>query len=181
MLRQQEALTRFITPQVFAYALQEYTELDYTIVKITMDFFNTGDAALDNYKLIITFETEKIELVESNIKKSGGIAFAFLNKAISNYFIDGNQVIYTFHPDRPVLVPQDGKQITVFAKLPAEIFEFRISYRILSRNYSGAGIVNCKVEPVYEITETNRPPEDGEEERIYETVLPKKERRNTRS
>jgi hypothetical protein len=158
-------------PIVQARLIIDAKEYDLSYSKIDIDFFNTGDTALEYYKLFISFNDDRVMLSEKNYKYIG--LMPEIDFYTKDYYIDGQNVDYICNNTRPILVPDDGKRITIYTKLPPENFDFLITYRFISKDFKCEGKIICKVEPDIEIKTIIRDANEGEEESYSENIHPK--------
>jgi hypothetical protein len=156
---------------VQARLISDAREYDLSYSKIDIDFFNTGDTALEYFKLFITFNDDRIVLSEKNYRHIGFMPE--LDFYTKDYYIDEKEVVYICNNIRPILVPDDGKRVSIFVKLPPEEFDFLICYKFISKNYKCNGEIICRVKPDIEVRDIVRNAEDGEEESYSEKIRPK--------
>ena len=155
-----------------AKLIRDSKKYDLSYVKLDISFYNTGDTALEYYKINIYFNSEKIFLNKKNYEHFGIIPELDICYNY-DYFIDNNSITYVCNNNRPILVPKDGRGFSVFIKLLPENYEFNINYELLSKDFYYQEDILCKVKPRIEEKNITRYAEQNEEESYSERIIPK--------
>lgn len=157
-----------------AKLIRNAKEYNFSCVQLDIDFFNTGDTAFEYYKVFFTFDDDRIKIDNKNYEYIGIFPDIDISYLSRDFYINENELIYTSNNNRPILIPDDGKRITIYVKCPPDIFEFPIKYKFISKEYSCENQITCSVKPDIEIIKISREAEDGENEEYSENIFEKK-------
>ena len=147
-------------------------QINYSIVKLKIKFTNTGCCALDCFKLSFGFESDKIKLLTSNIED---YPIKTIPNVYRNFCINKNNIIYNTNRSRPILLPSEKLELTIYIELPPVEFNFSVSYNFLSKEYNNSDELICRVMPKIQEIISSRASKGEEKEGILEKIISKKE------
>ena len=157
----------------YAKPINNAKEYYLNSVPLEIKFINTGDVALEYYKISFHFDSDNIKLENKNYRSLGinhDVDFYFHNR---NFFIDDNTLYYDSNSNYPILVPGDGKSLSIFVKCPAEIFDFLIKCEFISKEYRFEKEIICHIKPIIEMRNITREADEGEKESYSERIMVK--------
>lgn len=145
-LRQQQILAERLTvptiPIAAAKIVQKTTNHSY--VPVQMVFINQGTEALDNLKIRVTANDERVRFSDTNEKKIHSILSV---RSIYDTSIDNNQIFQS----KQTLNPQDYITLdTVYIHAPHDLPTFTLHWTLSSRHYAEKGELTIHVNPEYE-------------------------------
>jgi len=162
----------YFEPERYYYS----REHDLSYVQLDINLINSGDTALEYYKLFINFDDERAFFKAKNYRVLGGVLEI---PKPNNYNYEDRNLSHFCDETHPILVPHDAINMTIFLKLPPENFSFPIKYKFISKYYNCTGEIECTIQPEIEEKEVINKIEKGEEY-YSENIISKKEIKNMR-
>lgn len=144
-------------------------KINHSLSELKICFFNTGDTAIEHYKIIFSTDCGEIIFKENNYENIRSIAMVDLYNT-SNYYIDDQKITYNCSTERPILVPNDGRRIDAYIQLPTTPIEFDLHYKLLSRSFNTDGTIHFTSTPQFDTKYVTREPNEGEYEGSYENI-----------
>ena len=143
----QSAIAKLCEPICVAKLIRNNEQkVNYSLVPLSINFFNNGNETFDDYKLFVDLVDDNCEFVEDNVVEEG-FPFSSLNVMQSPYCIESREIAYC---SKGALVPSDGRLIEAYIRLPQIETNFEIKYRFLSRTFQCEGVINVSSKPCFE-------------------------------
>ena len=122
-------------------------KVNHSLVPLSITFYNDGNETFDDYKLFIELVGDNCNFVEDNVVNEG--ILSGLNLIQRPYFIENYKITYC---GKGALVPNDGRRIKMYIRLPQIETNFEIKYCFLSRTFQCEGVIEVSSKPVFEKT-----------------------------
>lgn len=158
--------SQFYTPVTAAQAhiITSAKEYNRSLIPLEIEVNNIGSEALENCRIEISVDSPDIKFKKENYKEIG--TFASLDIAYpSRLHISDDFISYSDE----IIVPKDGRCLSLFMQVPSIPTSFEISYRLLSKSYHTEGKIVVESKPQYEenyVTENNENKTDGHIEEV---------------
>ncbi len=133
---------------------------DYTWCNVSVEMKNTGDNAIDDYRLYLTFDSESTEDI------SDGLSFInnplIVDRMNVNIQRINNQEVFISKnekntieiiPKIKTIVSTETKRFKFKIKPIQGVDNINVKWRFISRNFQDSGGLNIKVNPIYEDVE----------------------------
>ena len=145
----QSAIAKLCEPIRFAKVIWNCEEqVNCSLVPLSILFQNDGNETFDDYKLFVDLVDDNCNFVEDNVVE-GSRRFSKLSFSQSSYYVDSHTITYF---GKGALVPNDGRLIETYIRLPQVEANFEIMYRFLSRNFQYESVIKVSSKPVFEET-----------------------------
>lgn len=145
----QSAVAKLCEPIRFAKVIWNCEEqVNCSLVPLSILFQNDGNETFDDYKLFVDLVDDNCNFVEDNVVE-GSRRFSKLSFSQSSYYVDSHTITYF---GKGALVPNDGRLIETYIRLPQVEANFEIMYRFLSRNFQYESVIKVSSKPVFEET-----------------------------
>lgn len=122
-------------------------KVNHSLVPLSITFYNDGNETFDDYKLFVGLVGDDCNFIEDNVVNEG--ILSGLNLIQRPYFIENHKITYC---GKGALVPNDGRRIKMYIRLPQIETNFEIKYRFLSRTFQCEGVIEVSSKPVFEKT-----------------------------
>lgn len=132
-------------------------KVDYRWCTIPIKVRNIGSTVLEDYKVILVFESSKIDKIDDKFKYlNAGPLFDQSAVVLENNEREKSQEVFEsteysnvieFRPLKPILVQSDYKRFKVGIKPKDNVEEISVKWIFLSRNYKKEGELILKVFP----------------------------------
>ena len=146
VLRQQQALAESLSMPALPIATARIVQktINHSYVPLRIVFINQGTEALDNIKIWITADDDRVSFADTNEKRlHSSPSF----RSIYDTSIDDKQIFQS----KQTLNPQDYITFdTVYVHAPHDIDTFTLHWKLSSRHYSQEGDIVVHVNPEYE-------------------------------
>ena len=146
VLRQQQALAERLTMPTIPIATPKIVQktTNHSYVPVQMVFINQGTEALDNLKIWVTANDDRVCFAETNEKQIHSLLSV---RSIYATSIDDNRIFQ----HKQTLNPQDSITFeTVYLHAPHDVGTFILHWKQCSRQYAKEGELLIHVHPAYE-------------------------------
>ena len=119
---------------------------NHTYCPMKFRVINQGKAPVDDYKIVFMFDNENVTFVKDNVEKK--MSFPEITYgAISNVSLENGRGVIMYGKS---IIPGDLAYSDVFfVRLPDDVCETEIRWRLLSRHYSCDGKLKVLVDKEY--------------------------------
>lgn len=146
VLKQQQALAESLSMPALPIATARIVQktINHSYVPLQIVFINQGTEALDNIKIWITADDDRVSFADTNEKRlHSSLSF----RSIYDTSIDDKQIFQS----KQTLNPQDHITFnTVYAHAPHDIDTFTLHWKLSSRQHAEEGKFTIHVNPEYE-------------------------------
>lgn len=146
VLRQQQALAESLSMPALPIATARIVQktINHSYVPLQIVFINQGTEALDNIKIWVTADDDRVCFADTNEKKTHSL-LSF--RSIYDTSIDDKQIFQS----KQTLNPQDHITFdTVYVHAPHDIDTFTLHWKLSSRQHAEEGEFTIHVNPEYE-------------------------------
>ena len=146
VLKQQQALAESLRVSILPIATARIVRkiINHSYVPLQIVFINQGTEALDNIRIWVTADDDRVCFADTNEKKTHSL-LSF--RSIYDTSIDDKQIFQS----KQTLNPQDRITFdTVYVHAPHDIDTFMLHWKLSSRHYSQKGDIVVRVNPEYE-------------------------------
>lgn len=146
VLRQQQALAERLSMPALPIATARIVQktINHSYVPLQIVFINQGTEALDNIKIWVTADDDRVSFADTNEKQIHSFPSV---RSIYATSIDDKQIFQS----KQTLNPQDHITFeTVYVHAPHDIDSFKLHWKLSSRRYSQEGDIVVHVNPEYE-------------------------------
>lgn len=119
--------------------------------KVSLRFKNSGSQVIEDYKIFVIPEKEKIRDIRHQLNSSG-IPMLAMPFDPFHVFEKDKYGIYKRNDNAP-LIQKDEKNIEFFLLVNRDASEIKIKYELLARDFSIEDELTLKVEPKYDLVE----------------------------
>ena len=129
------------------------TEVNYSFCQFYLRIHNTGDAPIEDYKILLEFEGEIVELSDTN-EKTTGFALINMNVRIPDTFLYSDSMTGKIVPRKNILVGDDTfASDDIFLKPTYKESKIVLRWKLISKSFKQSGelLINVKpdIETVY--------------------------------
>lgn len=146
VLRQQQALAESLSMPALPIATARIVQktINHSYVPLRIVFINQGTEALDNIKIWITADDDRVNFADTNEKR--------LHTLLSVRSVDATSIDdKLIFQSKQTLNPQDAFSFdAVYVHAPHDIDTFTLHWKLSSRHYSQEGDIVVHVNPEYE-------------------------------
>lgn len=146
VLRQQQALSESLSMPALPIATARIVQktINYSYVPLQIVFINQGTEALDNIKIWVTADDDRVSFADTNEKQ---IHSSPSFRRIYDTSIDDKQISQS----KQTLNPQDAFSFdAVYVHAPHDIDTFTLHWKLSSRQHAEEGEFTIHVNPKYE-------------------------------
>ena len=126
-------------------------QLNFSFAKFFIRINNTGIAPLEEYKVLLNFEGEIVNLKDTN--EEGNRIIQMISKYVPNTYLWEDTMTGKIIPKKSILVGDDSlRSEDIFLKPLAQEYEIIINWKLISKDYKANGKLKIKVQPeiIYE-------------------------------
>jgi len=145
-LQQITAMAEMYRPveMVKARMVRGHVETNYAYCPLKFQIVNQGHSPIDDYKIIFTFENERVEFVRDNVEKKMMLPELALGRGVSNVTLSNGEGVTMYGSS---LIPGDiAVSDDFFVHFPYGTKEVIISWQLLSRYYPAEGRLRILVD-----------------------------------
>ena len=129
------------------------TEINYSFCQFYLRVHNTGDAPIEDYKILLEFEGEIVEMSDTNEKPSG-FGILNVNARIPDTFLYSDTLTGKIVPRKSILVGDDTfASDDIFLKPIHKESKIVVKWKLISKSFKQSGelLINVKpdIETVY--------------------------------
>ena len=153
----------------FSNNLVQKKEINLSNCILNLKLINYGSFILEDYKVYLKFENVvKVDSVSKSTAMFDLLQYNYNVRFIEDYKAE-------FFPERNVLVQNDSVSIDpICFRTKHNVQEIKIHWELLARGIQVKGVIDLKIDPVFEIKENHRFISSAEKKDIEYRVLPKK-------
>lgn len=147
-LHQVAAMVERFNPPIIAQAriVRGTIKTNHSYCPLKFQVVNQGKAPIDDYKIVFLFDNENVQFVENNVEKES--TFPVISYGgISNVSLESGSGVIMYGK---CIIPGDyACSDDFFVRLPDDVQETEIRWRLLSRHYSCDGRLKVLVDKEY--------------------------------
>lgn len=149
--------SKIITP--LFNPLNPPSRINYTWCKIPINIMNTGSTVIEDYKLYLTFEPNKIEDLDDMLDylyapfmNQAAVAQINTSKQTKREVFESSEYsnVIEYHPLDKILVQNDSKRFKMQVKPKQNVDKICVYWSVKSRNYQKDGHLLLSVIPIFE-------------------------------
>lgn len=127
--------------------------------KLGIEIVNSGSIALEEYKLILSFEDLEVQEISENDTHD---YLPIISLSHKPYWIDGNNIIYKPMPPNRMLIQKDKRYFEFFIKPKPENYEIKLKWHFLAKDFDLSGVNIITIIPEFKENKTIRQPRENE-------------------